>query len=200
LKKLSLLVVAFCALFLLTGVAQAQQLDLGFNVGTIFGQSATSAGPNFTPQSMGGGAYTAFKGDFLFFRKYFGVGAQVAWRAKQSVDASFQPFRPLLYDFNGVFAPPIGKKAQADLQAGVGLESIRFYQPFFNCTTFGCTNFTSSHHFLGHFGAGIRYYPMRAVFIAPEAHLYLIRNNFEFSGGRVTRFGITLGYSFKNQD
>jgi hypothetical protein len=28
----------------------------------------------------------------------------------------------------------------------------------------------------------------------------VVRNNFEFSGSRATRFGVSIGYSFKNQE
>ena len=40
----------------------------------------------------------------------------------------FQPERPLFYDFNGIYAPKLGKHAAAEVMAGIGWESIRFYQ------------------------------------------------------------------------
>ncbi len=42
---------------------------------------------------------------------------------------------------------------------------------------FTCTDFVSSNHFIGHFGAGLRYYFRGHCFVRPEADLYLIRNN-----------------------
>ena len=109
----------------------------------------------------------------------------------------FQPARPLFYDFNGIYAPKLGKHAAAELMAGIGWESIRFYQPTFVCSAITCTDFVSSNHFMGHFGGGIRYYIHGNFFIRPEAHLYLIRNNEEFSSPVATRVGISLGYTFR---
>jgi hypothetical protein len=201
LKRLTFITTVFCAFFVISATANAQQFDLAFGYGTTTGQPATDAltDVNHTPQDVGGGGYPAFHGDFLF-KKNFGVGAEVAWRAHQNVDLSFQPYRPILYDFNAVLAPTLGKKAQADLQGGIGWESIRFYQPFFQCSFSGCTNFTSSNHLLGHVGGGLRYYVTNSVFVEPEAHFYFVRNNVEFSGPRIARYGVSIGYSFKNQE
>lgn len=205
LKRLSVLFAAFCIIFALATCAQAQQFDLAFGFGTIGGNAASDASAaniaagNYTAQSIGGGGYPSFSGDFLFFHRYFGVGGQVAWRANQNVDIFSTPYRPILYDFNAVFAPPIGKHTQAELQAGIGAESLRFYQPFFTCNFVGCTNYTSSNHFLGHFGGGLRFYVTKNIFVRPEAHLYLVNNNFEFAGPRVTRYAVSIGYSLKNQ-
>ena len=202
-KTLFLLSAAFCLVLLGVSAAHAQQFDLAFGVGTVSGQSPSDAFndiQNHTPQSIGGGGYPAFSGDFLFIKKYFGVGGEVAWRGHQNVDIFFNPYRPILYDFNAVYGPPLGKRAQAELQAGIGLESLRFYQPFFTCNFVGCTNFQSSNHFLTHVGGGLRFYVTNSIFIRPEAHFYFVRNNFEFSGPRVQRFGVSVGYSLKNRD
>jgi hypothetical protein len=202
LRKIWLLTASFCLLLLSASGAYAQQFDLAFGVGTVTGQSASDAlnDLNHTPQSISGGAYPSFSGDFLFIKKYLGVGGEVTWRAHQNTDIFFQPYRPILYDFNAVLAPPLGKRAQAELQGGLGFESIRFYTPFFSCSFTGCTNFQSSNHFLGHVGGGLRLYVTRAIFIRPEAHLYFVHNNLEFSGPRVQRFAISVGYSLKNQE
>jgi hypothetical protein len=195
-----LLVAAFCLAFLCAGAAQAQQFDMGFGFGTVIGEPASSASlPDHFPQSLSGGGYPSFSGDFLF-KKNFGVGGEIAWRAHQNVDIFFQPYRPIFTDFNAVYAPNLGKRAQADLQGGIGWETIRFYQPFFNCTAFGCTNFTSSNHFLVHVGAGLRVFTRRSFFLEPQANFYFIHNNVQFSGPRAARYGVTLGYSFRNQD
>ncbi len=198
-------------MFLLATSAHAQQFDVAFGVGTVGGQPAsdgqpidpiTGALPDHLNQSIGGGGYPAFSGDFLF-KKNFGVGAEVAWRGHQSVDQFFQPFRPILYDFNAVLAPYIGKRVQAEAQGGIGWESIRFYTPFLNCSggPFGtCTNFVSSNHFLVHAGGGHRFYITSGFFIRPEGHIYFVRNNQEFSGPRVTRYGVSIGYAFKSKD
>ncbi len=196
-KKFALFVLVSLAL---TVVGSAQQFDAAFGASTVTAPSAVDASGDHFPQSVGGGTFLAFSGDFLFKRN-FGVGAEVSWRATQNNYAGIAPFRPIFYDFNGVYAPPLGKHAAAELQAGIGAESVRFYTNFLNCSSFTgtCTNYTSSNHFLGHFSAGLRYYIHGNVFIKPEAHLYLVHNNFEFSGARATRFGASLGYSFGRQ-
>ena len=206
-KKISLLFAAFCLLSALTTSVQAQQFDVAFGFGTLGGNAASDASATdvlngvHQAQSIGGGGYPSFSGDFLFFgpRKMIGVGGEVTWRAHQNVDIFFEPYRPILYDFNVVVAPSLGKSAQVELQGGIGAESLRFYQPVFNCTFFGCTNYSSSNHFLTHVGGGLRFYFFHNLFIRPEAHVYLIHNNFEFAGPRVTRYAVSLGYSLRNQ-
>jgi hypothetical protein len=192
-NKLILLAVV-CLAFAGAGFAQGQQFDAAFGMGTV--TAPASASGNFTSQTVGGGAFPAFSADFLL-KRHFGVGGEVAWRASQNLYGGFQPFRPIFYDFNGVWAPPLGKRAAAELSAGIGAESSRFYEPFFTCSFTSCTNYTSSNHFLGHFGGGLRLYAFGNIFVRPEAHLYLVHNNFEFSGSRVTRYGVSIGYSFR---
>jgi hypothetical protein len=178
--------------------AHAQQLDIAFGLSTVMAPDADVV--NQVP-SLRGGGYMSFSGDFLFYHN-FGVGMTAAWRAHQNIDqTAFQPFRPIFYEFNGVYQPPMGKRAQADLQGGIGFESIRFYEPFFTCGAFsGCTNFTSSNHFLGHVGGGVKIYVTNSVFIEPMAHFYFVHNNFEFSSGHAQRYGAQIGYSFKNRE
>jgi hypothetical protein len=198
-KKLLLLVTAFCVSLAITSTARAQQFDVGFGYGTVLGTSASNVQPGHTPQSISGGGYLSFGGDLLFWKKYIGVGGEVAWRANQNVNIFFQPYRPIFYDFNAVYAPPLGKRVQAELQGGIGGLDIRFYQPVFTCNFFGCTNFSSSQHFSTHVGGGLRFYVWRNVFLRPEAHFYYVKNNFEFAGNNVQRYGVTLGYSLRNK-
>lgn len=193
-KNFFLLVAAFCLILLSGRAAHAQQFDLTFGVSGLTGTSSTATLP-----TIGGGAYPNFGLDFLFFHN-LGVGFNAAFRAKQNLYQGFQPFRPFFYDIDAVYAPPLGKRAQAELSAGLGTESLRFYTPNFTCSFTGCTNFVSSNHFLGQFGGALRLYVTNRIFIRPEAHLYVVRNNFEFSGARATRFGVSIGYSFKNQE
>ena len=188
-------VILFAGLMLSACTAHAQQFDAAFGVGTLTAPSAAEASSGHLPQTLGGGTYLNFSGDFLFL-KQFGVSGDATWRASQNVYAGVQPYRPILYDVNAIYAPQF-HRVGAELMAGIGAESLRFYQPYYNCSFTGCTNYTSSNHFMGHFGAAVRLYAVGNFFIRPEAHLYLINNNFEFSSGRATRFGVSIGYSFK---
>lgn len=185
---------AFALICLLGSPAHAQQFDLSFGVSGLTGPASTD-----TLQTIGGGAYPTFGLDFLFYHN-LGVGFNASFRARQNLFEGFQPFRPYFYDVDAVWAPPLGKRAQAELSAGIGVESIHFYTPTFQCSFTGCTNFVSSNHFLGQFGAAMRFYVTSKIFIRPEAHIYVVRNNVEFSGSHANRFGVSIGYSFKNQE
>ena len=184
-----------CALFLAEGVAHAQQVNAAFGLNAITAPSASSASGNHFPQSVRGGLFPSFSGDFIFFKNQIGVNAEVSWRAKRSLSQAFQPFRPIFYDFNAIWAPRLAKSVQAELLAGIGAQSTRFYQDFLVCNSFSCTNFISSNHFMGHFGGGIRYYIMGHLFVRPEAHIYLVRHNVEFSSAHAARFGVSIGYT-----
>jgi len=192
--KRLILIAAFCVTCL--SFAAGQQFDAAFGVSGLQGPSGAEASGNFSPQTIGGGAYPTFSGDFLFW-KHFGVGGEVSWRASQNLYAGVQPFRPIFYTVNGVWAPQLAKRVSAELLAGLGAENLRFYTGFVTCGSFsGCTNYVSTSHFMGHFGGGLRLYVTHNLFVRPEAHLYLVHNNFEFSGSRATRYGLSIGYSW----
>lgn len=193
-RKLSLMAVLVLP-FLVHSTVRAQQFDVAFGVGTLTAPSASSATGSHAPVSLTGGAYPVFSADLLLKRQ-FGVSGELAWRASQNLYGGFQPYRPLFYDFNGIYAPKLGKHAAAELSAGIGWESLRFYQGFTSCGAISCTDFVSSNHFMGHFGAGLRYYFRGHFFVRPEADVYVINNNQEFSSPRATRFGVSLGYTF----
>jgi hypothetical protein len=195
LRKLSLVLVLVLPCLIL-GTVRAQEFDAAIGAGTMIAPSASSASGNHNPVSLSGGTYPVFSADLLLKRD-FGVSGELAWRASRILYGDFQPARPLFYDFNGLYAPKLGKHAAAELMAGIGWESIRFYQPTLVCGSLTCTDFVSSNHFMGHFGGGIRYYIHGNFFIRPEAHLYLIHNNLEFSSPVATRVGISLGYTFR---
>ena len=193
-RKLSLVAVLVLP-FLISGSLHAQQFDVAFGLGTLTAPSASSASGNHAPVSLTGGAYPVVSADLLLKRQ-FGVSGELAWRGSQNLYGGFQPYRPLFYDINGIYAPKLGKHAAAEVMAGIGWESLRFYQPFTTCGAISCTDFVSSNHFMGHIGGGLRYYFLGHFFVRPEAHLYLVHNNEEFSSPRATRFGISLGYTF----
>jgi hypothetical protein len=193
-KLIVALVVSAC--FAVATNVQGQQVDAAFGLGTLTGSSSNAAVSfaNFT-QSLSGGAYLNFSGDALI-KGNFGVQGEVAWRASRNLYAGFQPYRPVIWDLNAIYAPRFNQHLGAEVMGGIGAESIRFYQNSFNCGFTGCTNYTTSTHFLGHFGGGIRIYPTGNFFVRPEAHIYLINNNVEFSSNYATRYGVSIGYSF----
>src|ERR1700731_736671 len=145
------------AFFVLPNLASAQQGDAMLGFGTLVSPSAPSCGSstsgNFTcPEA--GGLYINLGADVIFHKR-MGFGFDAAWKASQGAygGTGGQPFRPIIFDFNGVYQPRLSKKVGADLMAGIGWQTTRFYLPF--CTgTFSCTNYTSSNHFLVDLGAG----------------------------------------------
>jgi hypothetical protein len=193
LKKLILMATLF-VFCLFERPAHGQQIDAAFGFGTLTSAAGKTSGGLFFP-TVGGGGYPSFSADFLLLH-HVGIEGDVFWRASQNLYGAFQPYRPIFYTFNAIWAPRLAKPITAELMAGIGGESLRFYTGVGNCGAFGCTNYVSSNHFVGDFGGGIRAYFWRNAFIRPEVRLYLINNNVEFSSGYATRYGVSLGYSF----
>jgi Outer membrane protein beta-barrel domain len=195
LRKLVLAVLF--ALFAVVNSASAQQADAMLGFGTV-----TSPGHHgcdiatFTCAETGG-LYMNLSADVIFHKRV-GFGFDAAWRASQGNYAnSGQPYRPLIFDFNGVYQPRLGKKVGADLFAGIGWQSTRFYgyQPTSNCVYFGAC-YVSTNHFLMDAGAGVRYYVWGHVFLRPEIHYYHIVNNTDvFTSNNVLRMGASIGYT-----
>jgi hypothetical protein len=201
LKKLSAISLSAAALLFALG-AQAQEFHGAFGFGTVHGPGVSTDNNGNTFPSISGGLYPSFSGYFIL-KHHLGFGGEVAWRASQAEytqsSATFfaqAPYRPIFYDFDAVYGSKFGKKFGGDVMAGIGGEDLRFYTQF-TCNGFtGCTNYVSSNHFAGHFGADLRYYFWGNAFIRPEVHYYVVRNNVEFNGANVSRFAISIGYSF----
>jgi hypothetical protein len=196
-RKVSL-AAALCMLLLAQLPAHGQAADVGIGFGTLVAPAASSATGNYQPQSIRGGLYPSVRAD-IWMKKHVGFNGEVAWRAHQNLylnSFGFVPFRPILYDFNAVVGSRFNKQLGADAMAGIGGEDVRFYTPFYTCGFTGCTNYTSSTHFLGHFGGDVRLYVHGNFFVRPEVHYYLVRNNNQFSSGHETRLTIAIGYSF----
>lgn len=188
------------ALVTFSNLAQAQKIDIAFGISTIDAPGTSSVSPTDTshsPVSLTGGTYPGFSSDFLFFHN-LGVGGEIYWKGGQGKyggDPSL-PFRPIFYDFNAVYSPKLASHAYLELVGGIGAQSTRFY-----CSTcfnpFTGTNYASDNHFMADFGAGIKFYPKGGIFIRPEGRLYLVNNNQFFSSARATRYGISIGYTFR---
>jgi outer membrane protein with beta-barrel domain len=191
---------AACAVLVLCSFASAQQGDAYIGAGTLLSPGASSCGV----QSNGtflcaekGGTYLNLGADVIF-KGRIGAAFDVNWKATQGNFGGLGvPYRPLLFTFNGVFQPKLGKKAGLDLFGGIGWQSTRFYgyNTSGNCQLFGAC-YTSSNHFLVDVGAGIRYYFFGHAFIRPEARVFHILNNSDnFTSGNVVRVGASIGYT-----
>jgi len=196
--RVALLLTSACAaLVTFSNIAQAQKVDLAFGISGISAPGASNGnGVDHQPVSLTGGAYPGFSGDVLFFHN-MGIGAEVYWKASQS-DYAGQGFnyRPLFYDINAVYAPKLAPHAYLELVGGIGALSTRFYTGTV-CGIYNCSNYQSSNHFDADFGAGLKLYPTHNFFIRPEARFYLINNNLEFSSNHATRYGVSIGYTFR---
>lgn len=193
-EKLSLIAIVF-VFCLCQSVAHGQQVDAAFGLSTVKSGAGTTTNGVFFP-TMGGGAYPSFSADFLITHRV-GVEGEVDWRASQNLYGGFQPYRPIFWAFNAIWAPKLAKNFTAELMAGIGGENLRFYTSSLSCSfVTGCTNYVSSNHFMGDFGGGLRAYFWRNAFIRPEARLHLIHNNVEFSSSYAARYGVSIGYSF----
>ena len=197
-KALSLVATTCLALMMATA-AYGQQMDFAFGVSTInapsYSSSSSGTNPYFPPVSLTGGAYPSISGDFLL-RKNFGVMGEISWRASEGIYDGYQPYRPIFWDFNGVYVPQLTKHMSAELSAGIGAESTRFYTNYYTCNYVSCTNYSTSTHFMGQFGAGLKLYARGGLFLRPELHYYLVHNNDEYTSSRVFRYGASIGYTF----
>jgi hypothetical protein len=196
-KKVTLFAI-FGIVTLLGATAYGQQIDAAFGFHTVKATSASNAGSNYSPQSIGGGLTPSFSFDALLTH-HLGVNAELSWRAaknlyQQGVNGSSLPFRPIFYDFNAIWAPPVTKHITPEVMAGIGAVNTRFYVA--PSCGINCQNFATTNHFLGHFGGGVRYYFMGNLFIRPEAHFYVVRNNNAFSSPYAARYGASIGYTF----
>jgi hypothetical protein len=194
LRTAILLSFACAALASLSKVAQAQKIDVAFGVSTVDAPGASAASGNHAPVSLTGGTYPGFSGDVLFWHN-LGIGGEVYWKANQGNyggDPTL-PFRPIFLDANAVYAPKLARHAYLELVGGIGAIDTRIYCQ--GCGNFN-TNYSSDKHFMADFGAGIKFYPKGGFFVRPEAKLYLINNNLNFSSPRVTRYGLSIGYTF----
>ncbi|MBZ5667805.1 MAG: porin family protein [Acidobacteriia bacterium] len=191
-----LLTFACASLAAFSNLAQAQKIDVAFGISTVDAPGASTADSNHSPVSLTGGTYPGFSGDVLFWHN-LGIGGEVYWKATQSdnyLGSGFN-YRPLFYDINAVYAPKIASHTYLELVGGIGALSTRFYTGTV-CGPFSCTNYQSSNHFDADFGAGIKFYPSGGFFIRPEARVYLVNNNIDFSSPHATRYGLSIGYTF----
>lgn len=196
-RKLALLI---CTLVLLGSFAAAQQvsqIDFAAGGSTFFSSKSTSASEAFLAPNLEGGLYPNFSADVLL-DNHFGFNGETTFRYHQGLYDDYQKFRPIFYDINGVYTHKATAKAHLDLMAGIGGESLLFYNVFAYCPSGECRASVSSNHFLLHLEADIRYYPWqkRHIFVRPEAHFYRIVDNTEFNSGNILRFGASIGYSF----
>lgn len=184
-------------MFCLVSAAYGQQADFAIGFSTIHSApvSNSQSQQQFPPVSLTGGLYPSFSGD-VSIHKNLAVGGEITWRGGQGNYDLSQPYRPIFWDIDAFYLPKLAPKVQAELSAGIGAESTRFYTPFTICGNFSCTNYQTSTHFMGQFGAGLKLYARGGFFVRPEVHLYLVNNNVEYTSPYIVRYGASIGYTF----
>ncbi|MGA9639973.1 MAG: hypothetical protein WBQ72_01140 [Terriglobales bacterium] len=175
--------------------AHAQKIDFAFGVSAMDAPGASNGDSNHNPVSLTGGAYPGFSGDVLFWHNV-GVGGEIFWRASQANNYAGQGFnfRPVFYNFNGVYSPRLAPRTYLELVGGIGAEDTHYYTGTV-CGIYSCSNYQSINHFDGDLGGGLKLYATKGFFIRPEARVYLVHNNQEFSSWHNTRYGVSIGYT-----
>ncbi len=141
-----------------------------------------------------GGVFTEF-GLSLFVNKQVGVGWTVSWRSAH--DYAGLQYRPAFNTFDGIFQPARlrTRRFAPEFRAGIGLASVHFDfpdQP--SCDQVpGCP---SSHHFLVNLAVATRLYVTGRVFVRPAVDVQHVNNFFLFGSNWVTRYSLSVGYSF----
>lgn len=152
--------------FVLASNAFAQGFDVAFGMASIeSGKAVVNNGLTFPSER--GGLYPGFSADLLIHKR-LGVEGDIFWKGSQGLYGGNQPYRPIFWSINGIWAPHISKNLTGEVLAGIGAEDLRFYG-ILNFSSFaGYTNYASSNHFMGDFGGGIRAYVWHDMFIRPE--------------------------------
>ena len=185
-----------CVLCSLTGQSHAQQLDVAGSGSILESPGPNTASLAFVPPGDSGGVFAGFSLQYLSENSR-GLNIEGAFRAKEGLYNGYQYYRPVLYDVNWVYGHLFAPKFRGDFMAGVGGETLIFYQRTAPCHYGnGCRTYVNNTHFLMHAGFGLRYRFFKGFFVRPEAHYYFIPNNYEFHSDHVLRFGGSLGYTF----
>jgi hypothetical protein len=189
-------VTSACALLAACSLARAQELDIAVSGSTLFSARNTSASQAFLPPAEEGGTLAGANVQIIH-ENHFGYSAEGAFRYHEGLYNGFQRFRPVFYDVNGVYSRHLANRMEGDFMAGVGGQTLIFYNQFATCRAQACSVSVNSTHFLFHLGGGIRYRLLGSLFVRPEAHYYRIINNSQFNSGNVLRLGASVGFTVR---
>ena len=181
-------------------IAGAQQIEFTGGGSILESYKPTTASLAYVPPAESGGIYGGFGLQYLS-ENFRGLNVEGAFRVKQGLYNGSQYFRPILYDVNYVYARRFKPNFRGDFMAGVGGETLLFYNQIGCGYGSGCRTYVNDNHFLVHLGFGLHYTPLHSkmfhnFFVRPEVHYYLILNNFEFHSDSVLRAGASIGYTF----
>lgn len=185
-----------CTFLLFASFAHAQHNDFAVGGSILWSPKNPTASGGFIAPPERGGQYPAISLQH-FFNQHLGYYAEGSFRYHDGNYNDFQPYRPIIYDVNAVYTNRLAPKTHGDFMAGIGGQTVIFGNPG-GCGVVagGCQSHVDSTHFLVHFGVGIRYYFWKNFFVRPEAHYYLIPNNYQFYSDNVFRAGASIGYTW----
>jgi hypothetical protein len=202
-KALRCAVVAVSILLFCTAVIHAEtRLDAYFGMGTttvgsshdvidFFGSGVGQSTPSMD------GTFGTF-GVGLMLKPSIGFGGQVSVRFKQG-DYAGLGYRPVFYDFNGIFTPAIGSRVTPEFQAGLGAVNMRFYDPtslYYDYNTGRYTNFVgSTNHFQLHAAAGLRVYISDRFYMRPAVDYHWVKGFTWFKSNSVPSYSLSIGFS-----
>ncbi len=185
-------------------MAQSPQVNLYVGLGTATdgsnGQTINTFGTGdflATPKMTG---LFATVGGGLMLTPHWGAGAEINWRAG-SGDYAGLNYRPIFYDFNGIWQPLKTKRFVPEIQGGIGGVAVNFNENASACNQFsGCQTINlgseSSDHFQVHFAVAARLYATPHIFFRPAVDVHWVNNFFQFGSNWVPEYTLGLGYSF----
>jgi hypothetical protein len=185
-------------------MAQSPQANIYIGLGTAMdssnGQSLDIFGTGDyinTPRLTG---LFATVGGGLMLTNHWGAGAEINWRAGQG-NYSGVNYRPIFYDFNGIWQPVKSKRFVPEIQAGIGGVAVNFNANTTECSALvGCSTVSlgseSSGHFQAHFGVAARIYATSHIFLRPAVDAHWVNDFFQFGSNWVPEYTMGLGYSF----
>lgn len=196
------LIFALCACAGFVGAQEGPEVFFG--VGTAMAPSSNNlidtfgTGNPFTTPRMGG-TFGKFGADIMI-KPSFGIGGEADFKFSQGSYAGLN-YRPMFWDFNGIFAPSRFKRVVPELQAGLGGVNLKFYYSSAYCDQFaGCSTsnqfIESSNHFQFHLGGGIRFYVTHHIFIRPQVDAHWVNNFYQFGSSWVPEYTGSIGWSF----
>ncbi|MGD1073466.1 MAG: hypothetical protein ABSB15_25425 [Bryobacteraceae bacterium] len=183
--------------------ASAQQFNGYYSVGTTVDSSSNTqidtfgTGSPFTTPRMGG-LFSDFGASFMA-TKQFGAGADISWRDTQGAYAGLN-YRPLFYNFDGIYQPVKTKRFAPELRLGLGGVHLGYSLNQTACNSFtGCSTATegvgSSEHFQMHAEVAARFYVTNHIFVRPAVEAHWVNDFFQFGSNWVPQYSIGVGYS-----
>lgn len=176
-------------------------IDNNFNDLNYLGSCTPSPGNvNCSPNPSLSAFFLGLGGD-LILQKRFGVGAEVNFTPTRQDYGPLQ-YRQTFYDFNGIFLPVNQKRAQVQVQGGIGGAKTGFSLPQNQCVgtavcSFYNTPLGNANHFQIHAGVGVSIFVTDHIYVKPQIDLHYVPNfTDQFGRNTVPAFTVWVGYSF----